>query len=188
MQQIHNQVKPLLLNKASHFSRQWASKQTTIWPWQWNDCQAWLWWTSTRKNLLSTILWLSFLWKDTPEECFLFILFLKKTKIIEKKIKYSVFALFLCSFVIFLCKKNDTFTLKKEISKHAAFASGWRKSHFPRLESCLWRPLFIKPPLLKTWICPRALMRYISSFQKNVKKTWKISFALNFGHISRKKR
>lgn len=113
---------------------------------------------------------------------------LRNTKIIEKKIKCSVFALFLRSFVIFLCKKNDTFTLKKEISKHADFALGWRKSHFPGLESRLWGPLFIKPPLLKTWIFHRPLMRYISSFQKNVKKTWKISFALSFGHISRKKR
>ena len=175
---IHNQVKPLLLNKASHFSRQWASKQTTIWTW----------WTFTRKSLLSTILWFSFLWKDTPEECFLLILSLMKHKNNWKKLKCSVFAPFLHSFVIFLCKKNGTFTLKKEISKHADFASRWRKSHFPGLESRLWGPLFIKPPLPKTWICPRALMKYISSFQKNVKKTWKISFALNFGHISRKKR
>lgn len=60
----------------------------------------------------------------------------RNTKIIEKKIKYSVFASFLRRFVIFLCKKNDTFTLKKEISKHADFALGWRKSHFPSNPLC----------------------------------------------------
>lgn len=144
-------------------------------------------------HLLGKACWLrscgsAFCGKGTPEECFLLILSLTKHKNYWKKDKYSVFASFLRSFVIFLSKKNGTFTLKKEISKHADFALGWRKSHFPGLESRLWGPLFIKPPLLKTWIFHRPLMRYISSFQKNVKKTWKISFALSFGHISRKKR
>lgn len=52
------------------------SEQTILWslskdiyppPWQRKDYQAWLWWTFTTKNPLTTMRWFSFLQKDTPK-------------------------------------------------------------------------------------------------------------------------